>query len=193
LRKNRPYETPKPADDEGVVYHLNPGLVAWAYQLTKDVPLNDAEPLQRLREKYVGFPAAQKPPLVLKGDQLSASTFWHGKLLNDWANEWVSYWTDGKANFVTTAMEDAGTLQALTWLAKASKVDRDRVLVLRTSSNFSMQYEGITAAESLSGEKKGGYSAYRPSLEAAYRVGSKVVNEIVAGWDRYGTTVPSAR
>jgi purine nucleoside permease len=193
LRKNKPFEGPKPADDEGAVYHLNPALVTWAYQLTKDVPLQDTEPLQQLREKYTGYPAAQKPPSVIKGDQLSASTFWHGKLLNEWANEWVSYWTEGKGNFVTTAMEDTGTLQSLTWLAKAGKVDRERVLVLRTASNFSMQYEGITASESLSGEKKGSYSAYRPSLDAAYRVGSKVVNEIASEWDRFNTTLPAGQ
>ncbi len=26
-----------------------------------------------------------KPPTVMKGDTLSAMTFWHGDLLNDWA------------------------------------------------------------------------------------------------------------
>jgi len=39
--------------------------------------------------------------------------------LNEWANDWVKYHTDGKGNYVTTAMEDNGTLQSLTWLARA--------------------------------------------------------------------------
>jgi purine nucleoside permease len=191
LRKAEPYAQPVPEDDEGVVYHLDPGLVDWAYQLTKDVQLADADALKQLRQRYVGYPKAQEAPKVIKGDNLAAMTFWHGKLLNDWANEWTEYWTRGRGNFVTTAMEDTGTLQALTWLGKAGRADPKRVLVLRTASNFSMQHEGITAAESLSGEKKGGYSAYLPSLDAAYLVGSKVVEELTTNWQRYAGETPS--
>ena len=191
LRKAEPYAQPVPEDDEGVVYHLDPRLVDWAYQLTKDVQLADADALKQLRQRYVGYPKAQEAPKVIKGDNLAAMTFWHGKLLNDWANKWTEYWTRGRGNFVTTAMEDTGTLQALTWLGKAGRADPKRVLVLRTASNFSMQHEGITAAESLSGEKKGGYSAYLPSLDAAYLVGSKVVEELTTNWQRYAEETPS--
>jgi purine nucleoside permease len=92
---------------------------------------------------------------------------------------------------VTTAMEDTGTLQSLTWLAKAGKVDVNRVLVLRTASNFDMQWPGGDAAESLSGEKlESGYSAYIPALEAAHKVGSKVVHELVSGWAKYENEIP---
>jgi purine nucleoside permease len=190
LGKTKPYEQPHEADDGGAVYHLDPGLVEWAYQLTREVELADTEALQRLRERYAGFPNAQMPPRVIKGDTLSAMTFWHGKLLNNWANEWVEYWTEGKGNFVTTAMEDTGTLQSLSWLAKAGRVDRDRVLVLRTASNYSMQHEGITAVQSLVGESKSGFSAFIPSLEAAYRVGSTVLDELVSNWDHYSISMP---
>ena len=44
--------------------------------------------------------------------------------------------TDGKGTYAICGMEDTGTLQSLTWLARADKVDLDRVLVLRTASNF---------------------------------------------------------
>ena len=127
---------------------------------------------------------------MLKGDNLASMTFWHCRLLNQWANDWIAYWTEGQGNFATTAMEDTGTLQSLTFLDKARRVDRNRVLVLRTASNYSMQHAGITAVESLSGEKKGGYSAFLPSLEAAWRVGHPVVEEIVGQWPRYADTLP---
>lgn len=181
---------PVPENDEGVRYRLDPDLVEWAYQLTKDVKIADTEAMRALRKKYTGYPKAQKPPSVLKGDQLAAMTFWHGKMMNDWANEWVEYWTEGEGNFVTSAMEETGTMQSLTFLANAGKVDVERVLVLRTASNFSMQPPGVGAAENLSGEKKGGYSAFIPSLEAAYDVGSKVVREIVTNWDIYREEMP---
>ena len=130
----------------------------------------------------------------MKGDNLASMTYWHGKLLNQWANDWVSYFSDGTGNYVTTAMEDTGTLQSLTWLARAKRADVNRVLVLRTASNFDMQWPGGDAAESLSGEKLGpGYSAYLPSLEAAHAVGSRVVHELVKNWARYETTPPAAK
>jgi len=88
-------------------------------------------------------------------------------------------------------MEDSGTLQSLTWLARAGKVDWDRVLVLRTASNFDMQWSGGDAAESLRGEKLGpGYSAYIPSLEAARRVGSQVVHAVMGGWEAFEKETP---
>jgi purine nucleoside permease len=192
LRTSRPFPKPVPADNEGTVYHLNAGLAEWAYQLTKDTKLDDTEALQALRRNYVGMPLAQRPPSVIKGDNLDGQTFWHGKLLNDWAEAWVAYWTNGQGQFATSAMEDTGTALSLTFLTKAGRADVNRLMVLRTASNYVMQYPGITAAQSLSGEKKGAYSAYMPALEAAYRVGSRVVNELADHWDRYADRPPSA-
>ncbi len=192
LRKAEPYEQPAPTNNEGAAYRLNPGLVDWAFDLTKDMTLMDNSDIQEMRALYEGYPQAQQPPKVMKGDQLAAMTYWHGKYLNEWANDWTSYWTGGRGNFVTSAMEDTGSLQALTFLDQAGKVDVNRVLVLRTGSNFTMQYPGVTAAESLAGEKLkgGGYSAFVPAIEAAYSVGSKVVNKLVDDWAEYESNIP---
>jgi purine nucleoside permease len=194
LRKKEPYELPLKETNEGEVYKLNEGLVQWAYDLTKDTELMDTQDIQNMRAQYVNYPNAQQAPKVMIGDQLAASTYWHGKLLNEWANKWVKYWTGGEGNFVTSAMEDTGTMQALKFLDNAGKVDSERYLVLRTASNFTMQYEGISAAQSLSGEKLDGsigYSAFIPALEAAWRTGSIVINEITSNWDKYENALPS--
>jgi purine nucleoside permease len=101
--------------------------------------------------------------------------------MNDWAIEWVKYHTGGKGEFATTAMEDTGTMQSLTLLAKAGRVDLKRVLVLRTASNYDMPPPGVTAAENLARMRLGSYSAYLPALEAAWRVGNRVVEEWLRG------------
>jgi purine nucleoside permease len=191
LRKSVPYEQPRTAVD-GETYHLNAGLVDWAFRLTRNVPLMDSEAMQRERKQFPN-PNAQRPPFVLKGDTLSSSTFWHGKLLSQWANDWVSYLTNGKANYVTTAMEDTGTLQSLTFLAKAGRVDVNRVMVLRTASDFDQQRPGQTAAESLAQNKIGKYTGYLPALEAAWRVGNTVVTELVKNWAKYAGEIPGAK
>lgn len=190
LRRSKPYELPRDTDDSSQVFHLDAKLVDWAYQLTKDVKLPDTEGIAKRRAAYTATPNAQRAPWVMKGDTLSSETFWHGKMLNEWANGWVKYHTDGKGDYVTTAMEDTGTLQALTWLTRAGKVDVRRALVLRTASNFDGPPPGMTAAESLFGEKLTAYSAYIPSLESAHRVGSVVVHELVKNWAKYEKELP---
>lgn len=180
-----------PLSTNGEMFELNKTLSDWAYNLTKSVPIVDTEPMQTLRAMYVDHPNALLPPKVMKGDQLAASTFWHGKLFNQWANDWTAFWTDGKGNFVTSAMEDTGTYQALTYLTKAGKADKERLMVLRTASNFTMQPKGLSAAENLASESSGaGYAGMQPSLQAAYDVGSTVVNELVENWQQYEKTLP---
>jgi purine nucleoside permease len=193
LRKSRPYELPQNRDDSSQVFHLEPGLVNWAYQLTKDIALGDTDELKQRRAVFTGYPNAQRAPFVLKGDTLSSETFWHGKLMNEWANAWVKYHTGGQGNYVTTAMEDTGTAQALAWLTRAGKADVRRLLVLRTASNYDMQWPGATATESMFGEKFTHYSGYRPSLEAAFQVGNKVVQAILADWEKFKVEPPAAK
>ena len=185
-----PFDPDRP-DPTGELYRLNPGLTEWAYQLTKDVEIPDDASVRKERALYTEHPKAQGKPIVLKGDHIAALTFWHGALLNDWANQLVSYWTDGKGNMVTSAMEDTGSYLSLSWLDKIGRVDKDRVMVLRTGSNYTMQPPTRTAAENLLKETKGyKYAGLEVAVEAGYRVGSRVVDEIIDNWQLYRTTVP---
>jgi purine nucleoside permease len=180
LRKSTPYEQPL-LPEENAVYRLNPSLVNWAFNLTKDVALPDTPEMKERRMQFAGD-VAHRPPFVLKGDNLSASTFWHGKLMNQWARDWVKYMTAGAGTYAICGMEDTGTLQSLTFLAHTHKVDLTRVLILRTASNYDQQRIGIGATESLAETKITHYSAYMPSLDSAYRVGHVVVDSIVDHW-----------
>ena len=162
LRKSRPYEQPVRSELEGERYTLNPALVGWALRLTKDIGLADTAAIRAARARFAGFPNAQKPPFVTRGDTMSGSTFWHGTRMDAWANAWVRYFTGG--NYMISAMEDTGTMQALTFLSNARRVDLQRVLVLRTVSNYDREAPGSTAAESLKGLVTGSYSAYLPAL-----------------------------
>ncbi|HTX76763.1 MAG TPA: purine nucleoside permease [Terracidiphilus sp.] len=191
LRKTKPFE--EPAEPlPGQVYELNQTLTNWAYELTRKVTLPDSEKLKEERAAFDGA-AAQRPPFVTMGDEVSGSAYWHGNLEDAWATEWMKYFTGGKGEFATTAMEDTGTLQSLQFLASAGKVDWNRVLVLRTVSNYDRQPRGMSAADSLEHQRVGTYSAYLPSLEAAYTVGHVVVNELLTSWKRYAAGVAGSQ
>ena len=192
LRKSKPYEQPVKPHLDGEMYSLNPDLVAWAFQLTKDINLADSDEIRAYRARYTGFPNATKPPFVTVGDTMSSGTFWHGTRMDEWANAWTRYYTGGQGNFMIAAMEDTGTLQALTFLNQAGRVDLKRVLVLRTVSNYDLEAPGTTPAESLKSMVGGKYAAYMPSLEAAEIVGDKVVRDIVEHWTDRENTVPRA-
>lgn len=160
LGKARPFEKPAAAVTATMAYRLDPALVDWAYRQTKDIALPGGAP-------------------VMKGAVLAASLLWHGVLLNRWAEEWVAYWSDGAARFVMSAMEDSGIAMALHGLARAGRADARRLLILRTASNFVTPPPGVTPAASLAGEMREGFTAYKPALEAAWRIGSVVVESLL--------------
>ena len=187
LRKTMPFEEPA-APVEGQLYALNAGLAEWAFERTRGVALEDSDKLKEIRSHFDGA-AAGRAPFVALGDEISSSTYWHGKLMDAWAARWLPYFTGGKGVFATTAMEDTGTLQSLTLLAHAGRVDANRVLVLRAVSNYDQQPRGLSAAESLARQRIGAYAAYLPALEADYRVGHAVVSELLGHWTQYEATV----
>lgn len=187
LGKKQPFEEPA-APQDGQVYALNPALVDWAFELTRATPLADTDKLKQARSGYTGV--AARPPFVTEGDEISASTFWYGTRMDAWAAQWVPYFTGGKGVFTTTAMEDSGILQSLEFLAHAGRVDWNRVLVLRTVSNFDRPPEGVSTMERFTQQRAGGLAAYLPSVEDAYATGHVVVNELLTHWPQYEQTPP---
>jgi purine nucleoside permease len=198
LMRSRPFQKPPPPP--GIfspnVYHLNAGLVNWAYKLTAHIQLEDTADLRAIRAPYTDQPEAMRPPRVMKGDEVSANDWWVGTLMNNAAEDWMAYWTEGKGISVTTAMEDCGVIHSLQWLARTKRVDAERVLVLRTASDYSAPPKGQTAAELLASESSSDtatkLSAFIPSLEAAYRVGSVVVDTLSSDWAHYASHLPTA-
>ena len=93
---------------------------------------------------------------------------------------------------MVAAMEDTGTMQALTFLSRAGRVDLQRVLVLRTVSNYDREPSGTAVADSLKEMVSGNYSAYLPALEAAQIIGDKVVRNLVEHWAKRQNALPHA-
>jgi len=198
LARTRPFQDPPPPPGifSPTVYHLNVGLVNWAYQLTVNIRLDDSAELQAIRARYLDQPEALRAPRVMKGDEVSANDWWLGKLMNKAAEDWMTYWTARQGISVTTAMEDCGVIHSLQMLSQSRRVDAERVLVLRTAANYTAPPKDQSAADLLADESSSDsathLSAYIPSLEAAYRVGSPVVNALSSNWAQYSSHLPSA-
>ncbi len=165
---------------------MNPALVQWAFHLSEHVPLVDTPEAQKFRALYTNYPLALKPPSVVIGDSFCSCRYWHGAVMAKWATDWDKLYTGGKGQFAMTAMEDQGIADALTRLDAMHKVDFQRVLFLRTGSNFCLPHPGETAAESMTAE----YAGEIPALEAAYRSGSVVLHALEKDWGKYESATP---
>jgi purine nucleoside permease len=168
------------------LYPLNAGLAAWAFQQTRNLKLGDDAAVAAFRAGFKGFPEAQRPPFVLRGDTFASDTFWHGTIMTRYAEDWVRLYTAGQGTFVMTEMEDSGYMGAMERLEAMHKVDARRVMVLRAGSNFTMPRPGHTAVESVTAP----YIGTRLALESAWLCGSTVVHQILSHWDEMETHVP---
>jgi purine nucleoside permease len=83
-------------------------------------------------------------------------------------------------------MEDAGFMNAIARLNAMHRVDADRVMVLRTASNYSEQHPGETALQSIQAP----YSGMSIALESAYLCGSTVLHALLAHWDTAYAKIP---
>jgi purine nucleoside permease len=193
LGVNQPTTNPDDLDGswayDTIAFSLNEELVNWAYSLTKDTELGDAPGITAYRQHYTTHPAAQRPPFVTVGDTMSSSTYWHGELMNRWANDWIQLYRGKSANFMTSNMEDSGTLTALHRLDRDGLVDKERILVLRTVSNFTMPPEGQTAHWSKSQPFP---DNGRPSFESAFIAGNVVVQALLDNWAEHRSSLPGA-
>jgi purine nucleoside permease len=132
------------------------------------------------------------PPSVFLGDILACERFWHGPLYTEWARKWVKLWTEDQGVFAMTNTDDMGVVRGLKALDSMNKVDFARVMLIRSASNFCMPAPGKTAIENLAseGSEEDRYPGYLPSMENMYRVGERVVRELVDHWDRWKNEVP---
>ena len=190
--KTKPYEQPAPlahTDDANVSYALNPSLVDWAYDQTRGLTLVDTDNLKKLRRPYTG--PGQRPPFVLEGDGLMSARTWYGAALEDWAERWVPYWTQGKGVFAMSAEEDTGIMQALTFLARDKRVRLDRVLILRAGSDYTVQPAGMTAGDFLVKEVHEGFPATPEALDSLYATAAPVARYLADHWATTRNATPA--
>lgn len=168
----------EPWDDFTYAYEINPALVEAAYNMGSQVSLADSQRAEEYRQNYPDKKARQDP-FVDVGTTVSSEEYWHGETFSDQAQ----YISDlaGAGTYATTEMEDFATASALRRHGYL-----DQYLSLRSVSNFDQPYPGQTVRESLAANSGG----FLPSLENVFRVGSALVDDIVANWTGWQSGVP---
>ena len=172
-----------------IAYKLNPSLIDWAYGLTKQTAIADNDALASSRAPFKSFPNALQKPSVSVGDSVGADHFWSGAIMTRWAEDWVRLYTRGSGSLSIADCEDQGIVLAMQQLNRLGRVDFNRLLILRTVSNFTMPPPGVTAERFLFDDLANS-PGYLPALDANYRVGSVVVSTLLQHWDQYENRVP---
>ena len=85
---------------------------------------------------------------------------------------------------------DAGVGQALLFLSQVGRADKNRLLVLRSASDYTVQPRGKTPAQLLASNNSGGLSGFQESLNDVYQVGSIIVKTLSSNWPTYANQIP---
>ena len=165
------------------VHKLNPALVEWGMNLSKDVALKDSEDAQTYRKRYPNA-AAQGAPTVKAGTHMTGDTFFHGPGLSNEAQYIAKLY---KADdYLSTEMEDNAIALVINRLHGT-----DRIAAIRGSVNFDQGNPNETTLQHLDpapGETAGGFAE---TVENIALVGAPLVDKIVTDWDKWQNGVPA--
>jgi len=118
------------------VFEVNEKLRDRAAELAKKVPLNNGTEANAKFRALYDFKVAQELPSVYKCDSLTSDNYFTGNALGDYFANYTKLLTNGSATYCSTAQEDNASLEAFTRAQKHGLIDFDRIVVMRTISDF---------------------------------------------------------
>src|SRR5436305_9150402 len=154
---------------ENAQFHLNEQLANKAYELTKNIKLADDATAQAARNLYPSQRGMH--PFVALCDTVGADNFFSGTHAADTMDHIVRVRSKGAATKCTSEFEDPGFANALRLHGKL-----DRLIIVRTASDFETPAPGQTTVELLNS----GFPGYIIATENEYRVGSKIAHALTA-------------
>ncbi|EPX70871.1 purine nucleoside transporter [Schizosaccharomyces octosporus yFS286] len=169
---------PKSFNYQTNIYQLNNTLIEAALEIVKDVVLQDSEKAAEYRKKYEQ-PAAQRAPFILQCDTATSDNYWAGNYMGDFASNITNVLTNYTGHYCTSQQEDSASLTAIKRAADHELTNFNRVLLMRSGSDFDRGTESISALDNLL--KDNGHTL---GLAAAnlYHAGRPLVDHIVNNW-----------
>ena len=153
--------------NQKTTYHLNENLTNMAYQVTKNLTLQDSASASEDRQKYPN--QKNKHPYVAVCDTVTSNNFWVGKQFSDKAQQIISQLTNRKGTYCTTEQEDTAVASVLNRFGYV-----DRYIDLRTASDFDQLYPGETLSQ-----HRSKLPAIGTAVANAYTVGSTMAQYLI--------------
>jgi purine nucleoside permease len=157
------------ASYETAQFHLNEQLANQAYELTKNLELADDASAQAARNLYPSQRGMH--PFIALCDTVGADNYFAGTHEADTMDHLARVRSNGAATRCTSEFEDPGFANVLRLHGKL-----DRLIIVRTASDFETPAPGQTTVELLNS----GFPGYAIATENEYRVGSKIAHALAA-------------
>lgn len=131
--------------------------------------------------KWYSHPASSNPD-ILACDVLTSDNYFTGHVLNDYFNQYTKLITNGTANYCTSAQEENASLESFIRVAKTGLVDYERIVIMRTISNFVAKPKNLSIdpIEFFNEYPKGGF---QHALDNLYIGGWPFVDDVINNWD----------
>ncbi|KAK4624086.1 Purine nucleoside permease [Fulvia fulva] len=173
-----------PRDYPGEIYgteafELNDSLKKRAVHLARKATLNDTEAAQSYRKTYPYAPANQTPTVV-ECDTGTSNNYWSGSILGDAFSAYTKLLTNGSGLYCNTQQEDNAILESLMRGDLAAKLDFNRIIIMRTASDFDRAPPDETEVFHLLHAKQEGYV---PSIQNLYLAGVEIVRDVLGSWE----------
>lgn len=163
------------------VFEFNEALRDRVYDLAQKATLADVASAQDFRKLYPYAPANQ-PPSVVKCDAATSDGYYTGFLLADAFGKVMNIWTNGTAEYCSTAQEDTAIAEAFVRAAKLGLVDYNRFVLMRSASDFDREPPSMDPVEYFTKSSRG--HAFSTAVTNLYHAGWPFVNDVVKNWEK---------
>lgn len=119
------------------VFEVNEKLRDRAVELAETANLDNGTEANAAFRQLYNTTAARSLPAIVKCDALTSDNYFTGNTLGDYFSFYASMMTNGSATYCATAQEDNASLEAFTRLHTYGLADYNRVIIMRSISDFS--------------------------------------------------------
>ncbi|CAH2350032.1 purine nucleoside permease [[Candida] railenensis] len=164
------------------VFELNENLLNRAYDLASNATLDPgSNATAAFRALYPDLKASSLPG-VEKCDGLTSDSYFTGNVMGDYFDYFAKLMTNGSATYCATAQEDNASLEAFVRAAKFGLVDYERIIVMRTISDFARPPPSM-ADDVLYFFNEAEQAGSSPAFANIFNAGLPIVTDIISNWD----------
>lgn len=164
------------------VFELNENLLNRAYKLASNATLDAGSNITAaFRALYPDLKASSLPG-VEKCDGLTSDSYFTGNVMGDYFDYFAKLMTNGSATYCATAQEDNASLEAFLRAAKFGLVDFERIIVMRTISDFARPPPSM-ADDVLYFFNEAEQAGSAPAFANLFNAGLPIVSDIISNWD----------
>ncbi|CAH2350033.1 purine nucleoside permease [[Candida] railenensis] len=164
------------------VFELNENLLDRAIELAKTATLDNGTNVTSTFRKLYKEKKGSSLPQVEKCDGVTSDTYFTGNIMGDYFDKFAKLMTNGSATYCATAQEDNASLEAFVRADKFGLADYERIIVMRTISDFARPPASLSN-DTWAFFTKSEQDGFAPAIANIFNAGLPIVTDILSKWD----------